>query len=184
MRRFKKKKLQSVGNERLNGLLLSFISPLISCLHSSPSCQRSLFRFYARQCSLKVSRTPEKIADDRCAGGTCLRLQSRYLSPEVIRGLMDCFSLNGGESKIFAQLSGEHVTVFSGSFARGFMFIYLFRMLDHDCPQFHSVACTHVSFKRSETELPHFFVCWHIFLNCTHNTVWMQQQAVTWGTIL
>lgn len=41
-------------------------------------------------------------------------------------GLMDCFKLNGSESNIFAQLIGGHVTVFDGSFARGFVLIYLF----------------------------------------------------------
>ena len=45
------RKTQTAGNDWLNRLPLSFISPLIFCLHSSQSCQCSLFRFYARQYS-------------------------------------------------------------------------------------------------------------------------------------
>lgn len=146
-----KKKLESVGNERLNGLLLSFISPLIFCLHSSPSCQRSLFRFYARQCSLKVSRTPEKIADDRCAGGTCLWLQTQYLSPEVIRanGLFQA-ERQGIKHQCAAQRRTRHRVQW---LLRTWLYVYLpflgcRIMIVLSC-------CTHISFKRSETELPH-----------------------------
>lgn len=111
---YSSKKPQTAGNDWLNRLPLSFISPLIFCLHSSPSCQRSLFRFYGRQySSIPPSQlTSEKIIGDRFAGRTFHQPQSRALSGKWLR-LTACFTLNGSKENILVPMKVCKFTVYS-----------------------------------------------------------------------
>lgn len=93
---YRSKKPQIAGKDWLNQLTLSFISPLIFCLHSSPSCLCSLFSFMPVNTAvclrLKVSPTSKKIIDDRFAGRTFPQLQSQALSGKWLR-LTECFTV-------------------------------------------------------------------------------------------
>lgn len=109
---YSSKKPQSAGNDWLNRLPLSFISPLIFCLHSSPSCQRSLFRFYARQysCIPPSQGTSEKIICDRIAGRTFPQPQSTGFVWKMIK---ERFTLNSSKANIFLLLKVCQFTFYS-----------------------------------------------------------------------
>lgn len=111
---YSSKKPQTPGIDWLNRLPPSFISPLIFCLHSSLSCQCSLFRFYARQysCIPPSQPTSEKIIGDRFAGRTFPQLKSQALSGKWLR-LTECFTLNSSKENIPMLLKVCTFTFFS-----------------------------------------------------------------------
>lgn len=96
------------------GFLLLSSPPLISCLHSSQSCQCSLFRFYAHQCSCIPPSQPtsEKIIGDRFAGRTFPQPRSKALSGKWLR-LTECFTPNSSKENICVLLRVCKFTLFS-----------------------------------------------------------------------